>query len=198
MSEKEKKAKDNRSCNWSCIIYPESVNEDWQEKIGEALVDCFVSPLHVSESEKEEEQRKPHRHVLFMFPTKKAPEQVKVLLDEIFGCYAFNDKRCKVASARNYARYLLHLDQPSKQQWEDASQILQWGTKSYSEVINTANDRYETIKRILAFIRENKVYEYSDVMDWALENDEDAFRALCDNCSYVVEAYCKSLRCRIW
>lgn len=191
---KNEKDKDNRSCNWSCIIYPESVDPEWKNNIGDALIDCFVSPLHDPVCEREEDQRKPHYHVLVMFPSKKSASQVKELFDELFGKYAFNERLSKVVSARNYARYLLHLDQPSKQQWKDASEVLTWGTKTYSDVINTSQQRYDTVKRLVGYVNEYEITEYCDLVNFCLAEDMDGFRALADNCSYFLDCYIKSKR----
>lgn len=193
---KREKREDSRGINYCCIFYPESVYPDWKNRIGECLVDCFVSPLHApTNSDREEDQRKPHYHALFMFPSKKSEDQVKEILNYCFGSYAFNYDRCKVPSARNYARYLLHLDQPDKEQFKDGYKaVLEYGTKSYKDVIESSKYRYLIIKRLIDIVNEYGFIEYGDLVDFCVSNDEEGFMALADNCSYFLDCYIKSKR----
>ena len=73
------KSKDERKrfLSWTCVIYPESMPENWREILGELMIPWAVSPLHDKDVNPNGEPKKPHRHLLLSFRTVKAYEQIK-------------------------------------------------------------------------------------------------------------------------
>ena len=71
----EKKSKGNgpdRSTLWAFLIYPgDSAPEDWLQKLKTERIRMFISPLHVPD----EEEKKPHRHVMIFFDSLKSENQ---------------------------------------------------------------------------------------------------------------------------
>ena len=101
-----------RTRNFATIIYEESAPENWREILSDLLIPCFISPYHDSDINPNGEPKKPHWHVLIMFDSVKTMEQAKEIFDKVggVGCE-------KVNSLRGYARYLCHLDNPEKFQY---------------------------------------------------------------------------------
>ena len=84
------------------------------DKLDQLHVAALISPLHDKDTNPSGEPKKPHYHVLLMFEGVKDYEtQVKPIFAEIGGV-----GREMVNSARGYARYLCHLDNPEKAQYE--------------------------------------------------------------------------------
>ena len=50
---------------------------------------------------------------------------------------------------------------------------------------------------MLNYVNDNNITEFQDLMNYAMEEQEEWFRYLCDNCAYVVQEYIKSVRHRI-
>ena len=175
-----------RTRNFATVVYPESAPENWQEILSEEFVSVFISPLHDADINPTGEIKKEHYHVIIMFDGVKTVDQAREVFEKIGGV------GCEVVkSIRGYARYLCHLDNPEKAQY-NPEDVRQMCGADYSSVIGLVIDKYKAIKEIMYFCRENNIVSYSDLMDYAMEERHDWFRVLCDNGSFVVEKYLKS------
>lgn len=175
-----------RTRNFATVVYPESAPENWQTVLSEQCVPCFVSPLHDKDINPTGEPKKPHYHVMIMFEGMKSIEQVQAIFDLIggVGCK-------KVQSIRGYARYLCHLDNPEKAQY-NTEDVVMYGGADYLSVIGLATDKYKAIGEMIDFCCANQVYSYSDLLEWCRSNRFDWFRVLCDNGTFVIKEYLKS------
>lgn len=184
-----------RTRNFATIVYPDSAPEDWKERLADLHIPCFVSPLHDSDfsittdedtGEIIKKPKKAHYHVQFIFDGVKSEKQCQELVDLIggVGCEVIN-------SIRAYARYLCHLDDYDKAQY-DPAQVLAFGGVNYFDVIGTMSDKFRMMREMIHFIRDNKLTSYSDLVDYAEENNSMWFDALANNCSYFIKEYIKS------
>lgn len=179
----------NRTRVFGTIVYPESAPKDWRKKLDDFHVMAFISPLHDKDkNEGDETPKKEHYHVMVMFEGVKSLEQWHQIRDAIGGV---GDE--SIGSSRGYARYLCHLDNPEKYQY-NINDVTCFGSASYIEFISSNNDRYNSIREMISFIRQYEIRTYADLLDYASENNESWYRSLCDNSSYVITAYIKSLR----
>lgn len=179
----------SRTRVFGTVVYPESAPPEWRRKLDDFHVMAFVSPLHDQDiNESSGDKKKAHYHVMVMFEGVKTQEQWHQIRDSIGGV---GDEI--INSSRGYARYLCHLDNPEKHQYNKAD-VSCFGGANYEDVINCNRDRYQAIREMLAFIRQYNIKTYADLMDYAAENEPSWFIALSDNCSYVINAYIKSLR----
>ena len=106
------KSRDTRARNYACVVYPDSAPTNWQDILSGHCVPAFISPLHDKDFNVTGEPKKPHYHVVLMFDGKKSVNQVT----EIF--QSFGGVGCEVVkSIRGYSRYLCHLDNPEKAQY---------------------------------------------------------------------------------
>lgn len=185
MSEKSSSGR-GRTRNFATVVYPESAPENWQTVLSEQCVPCFVSPLHDKDINPTGEPKKPHYHVLIMFEGVKSEDQAQVIFDLIggVGCE-------KVQSIRGYARYLCHLDNPEKTQY-NTEDVVMYGGADYLSVIGLATDKYKAIGEMIDFCCANQVYSYSNLLEWCRSNRFDWFRVLCDNGTFVIKEYLKS------
>lgn len=176
-----------RTRNYATVVYPESAPKDWFDILAGFMVPCFVSPLHnLDVNPFDGEIKKPHYHVIIMFDSVKTIEQAKELFSEIGGVGVEI-----VNSIRGYARYLCHLDNPEKHQY-DKSQVQSLFGADYEETIGLALDRYIAIREMIDFCRTNGIVSYAQLMHYAMDNRHDWFRVLCDNGTVVVKEYLKS------
>ena len=176
-----------RTRNFATVVYPESAPEGWFDILVEHKIPAFVSPLHDKDINPGGETKKPHYHVMIMFDGVKTVEQATDIFKTIGGVGWEI-----VKSLRGYARYLCHLDNPEKAQYS-TDDVLSLCGADYFGTISLVIDKYEGIKAMRAFIKENKMYMFSDFFDYCAEEHQDWFRLLCDNCSYVIKEYQKSL-----
>lgn len=176
----------SKTRNWGTIVYPESAPKYWRSVLEDIHAPAFISPLHDLDCNPNGEKKKSHYHVMLMFDGPKSRDVVIPLIESFggVGCEYIN-------SVRGYARYLCHLDNPEKSQY-DISDVVSLSGADYGEVISLISDKYKAIKEMITFCNDNCVIAYSDLLDWASVNREDWFRVLCDNGTYVIKAYIKS------
>lgn len=175
-----------RTRNYATVVYPESAPEDWLTRLGNYFVPCFVSPLHDLDINPYGEPKKPHYHVMIMYDSVKTIEQAREIIEDIGGVGVEI-----VNSVRGYARYLCHLDNPEKIQY-DKGFVQSFYGADYDETIGLALDRYIAIREMINWCRDNGVFSYSQLFRYAMDNRADWFRVLCDNGTVVVKEYLKS------
>lgn len=186
MAEKKSTTKDNRFRNFATVVYPESAPEGWQSVLAEQFIPAFISPLHDKDINPGGEPKKPHYHVILMFEGKKSSDQVREIFDLIggVGCEIVN-------SIRGYARYLCHMDNPEKEQY-DPQQIRALCGADYAGVIGLAIDKYKAIGEMVDYCEEKDILSFSDLFIYARMERYDWFRVLCDNGTIVIKEYLKS------
>lgn len=185
MSDK-KSSGSGRVRNFATVVYPESAPDNWQSILADWFVPSFISPLHSDDVNPTGEAKKPHYHVLLMFDGVKTIEQAREVFDSIngVGCE-------KVSSIRGYARYLCHLDNPDKAQYDTADVVCLAGA-DYPATIGLASDKYKAIAEMMHFCSDNGIYSYASLLEYCSFNRYDWFRVLCDNGTVVMKEYLKS------
>lgn len=175
-----------RTRNYACVVYPDSAPKDWIEILTGCFIPALISPLHDNDVNPGGEVKKAHYHVILMFDSVKTSEQAKDIFDKIggVGCE-------KVNSIRGYSRYLCHLDNPEKAQYDTASVRSLCGA-DYSSIIGLPTDKYKAIGEMIDYCKEHNVYSYSELLEYCRETHFDWFRVLCDNGTVVIKEYLKS------
>ena len=184
------KTDSKRTRNFATVVYPESAPENWLEILAEAKIPALVSPLHDRDVNPTGEVKKAHYHVLILFEGVKTSEQAKEVFDTIGGVGLEI-----VQSIRGYARYLCHLDNPDKYQYEQAD-VRQFGGADFVSIIGLATDRYKAIAEMIDYCHEFDIIEFSDLLEYARLERFEWFRILCDNGAFVMREHIKSRRMR--
>ena len=178
--------KDGRARNFACVVYPDSAEEHWLDIIAESKIPVFVSPLHDRDFNPTGEAKKAHYHVIVCYENKKNLEQVREFFD------SFGGVGCEyIQSLRGYARYLCHLDNPEKAQYDQA-QVKQFGGADYSSTIGLPTDKYKAIGEMIDWCDANDIVAYCELLEYARSFHYDWFRVLCDSGSLVMKEYLKS------
>ena len=185
--------KESRTRNWTIVLYPESAPDNWRTLIDDLHIEWVESPLHDKDVNANGEPKKAHWHLLLMFGGVKSYEQVKEVTDSL---NAPRPERCH--NARSMVRYMVHLDNPDKDQYSQGD-IKAHGGVDLAELLRpSSSERYTLIGDMIAYIRNNNVIEFQDLMDYALANEFDTwFPLLCDNSAFVIGQYIKSQRHRL-
>lgn len=175
-----------RTRNFATIVYPESAPKNWRDILMEECIPSFISPLHNSDVNADGEKKKEHYHVMIMFDNVKTDEQAKTIFNKIggVGCQRIN-------VIRGYARYLCHLDNPEKAQY-NISDVVSLGGADYQEVISLASDRYKVIDEMIDFCEKYNITSFYLLARYAFKNNDQWKKALADNCSMFMREYLKS------
>lgn len=200
--EEKRKAKNgDRRKVWTGIMYEDSAPSDWKDQLSDLHMRIWVSPLQDKDEWKPADERKDpshkagtckkaHRHWI-------AEYDVQVDLGTVLHDFGFLNGPSNVKpvkSLRSMVRYLVHLDDPDKAQY-DKSEILTFGGAELDivEQVGT-HERYEMLKAMRKYIRDHNIVDYCDFVDYCDDCEEAWSHLLDDNSSYVIEKYIKSRR----
>lgn len=177
-----------RTRNFATVVYPESAPADWMERLDQHHIAALVSPLHDKDKNPSGEPKKAHYHVLLMFESPADYEsKVAPIFAEIGGV-----GRETVGSARGYARYLCHLDNPEKAQYSP-SEVRCMGGADFYAVTNLPTDDLKLIIEIKNYCRDNGVYSLAELMDLAEFHHPEWLSLIVMSRCYVIDKYIKSL-----
>lgn len=176
-----------RTRNFACIVYTDSAPDNWQDIIQEEHIPCFISPLHDKDINKDGTMKKSHYHVLFMFDSVKTKRQAEDAFQKFGGVGVET-----IQSIRAYSRYLCHLDNPEKVQY-DINNVISLNGADYNSIIFLAKDKYTAIGEMMDYCIQNKIVSYAKLLSYARDNHFDWFKVLCDNSSAILFQFLKSL-----
>lgn len=182
----EKKTKRVRS--WTFIVYPESAPDGWLEMLAEDAVPGYVSPLHDADLNPDGEAKKAHWHVVLCFSGPKTLDQVREVTSAVNGT-----EPQPVKDMRGMARYLCHLDNPEKHQY-DVDDVVSLGGLDYLAHLGSDADVDQALSEVMAFCRDNCVYSFADLCDFAAKHHRDWFRVITAKRTRAVIEYLKSLK----
>ncbi len=180
-----------RTRNWATVLYPSSENTptNWKELLQEQLIPTFISPLHDKDYNSTGELKKPHHHIVIMFDGVKTKDQAKEVFSIIGGVGVE-----PIKSLRSYARYLTHLDNPEKAQY-DISDVICYAGANYDTVIKSIDDKYSAIGEMIDFCEQEDIISYADLIIYSRNNNTTWFKVLCDNGTLPIVQFLKS---RYW
>lgn len=184
-------AKDERTRNWNCIIYPDSAPENWRDIINETHIEWIESPLHDKDVDPDGVLKKPHYHVTLMYPSNKSFEQVSDLV-----CKQLNAPiPVKCQSVKGSIRYMCHKDNPEKYQYNWSDIKCHGGADLRSLCLPTSTEKLEIQKQIIEYCRVNNITEFSDIVNYANDTGNTEWLYVLLNYSTLsINAYIKSLR----
>lgn len=171
------------------MVYPESAPADWITLLQEQCVPALISPLHDKDMNADGTPKKEHYHVMILFDGVKTSEQAGEVFSIIGGVGIE-----PVKSVKAYARYLCHLDNPDKAQYE-IEDVISCSGADYNIIISLATDKYSAIAEMIEFCVKNDIVSYAELLLFAKNNRNDWFRVLCDNGTITIVQFLKS---RYW
>jgi len=184
--------KDTRSKTWNVIVYPDSAPENWKEMLVEQGVFFVCSPLHDLDVLPTGEIKKAHWHVFLSFTANKSFSQVLEITQMLNAPVPQKSK-----STGGSIRYMIHIDSPDKVQYKK-SDIEVYGNIDIEQYFRiSSGERYELIREMIEFVRDNEIEEIQDLIDYSMINRfDDWFPLLCDNSTFIMSNYIKSVRHR--
>lgn len=178
-----------RTRNFVAIGYPESLVPDWIEKLSETHIPFVISPLHDKDTNPNGETKKEHYHIMLLYDAPHTYEQAQEIFDMI------GATKCEIVnSTRGQARYLCHLDNQEKYQYS-ISDVKCLNGVDYQSLIELPSDNWQAVREMIAFIKENNIIAYSDLLEYASIHKESWFKCLLEKNTMVIVEYIKS---RTW
>ncbi len=153
--------------SWAFVMYPESMPEDWKDRVVEMGLPMAISPLHDKDMNPTGEVKKPHYHVIVYYENPTTLNNVKVNV-----CDRLNATiPLKLESMRGMYRYHLHLDNPEKHQYDDRDRQFLNGFDIDLANKLTKTEINKRIREIHTFINDNDICEYIDLLDILKDNE---------------------------
>lgn len=175
--------------NWAFVLYPESAPDNWQERLQKTGLSCAVSPLHDADVNPTGEPKKPHYHVIVCYSGPTSYNVVKQLTDSL------NQPIPQaLEQVRGYYRYLTHMDNPEKVQYDSAYIISINGFNIMDYVELTKAEVMHHKRELQTTIREYDFTEYSDFMDFLQDNGSPEEYDIASSNTYFFEKYISSRR----
>ena len=184
--------KDSRTRNWTFVLYEDSAPDNWRALLDELHIEWVESPWHDKDLNADGQPKKKHKHILLLFGGVKSYEQVLEVTSSLNSPIPQ-----RVHNAKAMVRYMAHLDNPEKAQY-NPFEIVSHGGVDIAELLRpSSSERYSLIREMIEFVKGNDIDEFQDLLDYAAsERYDDWFPLLCDNSAYVVGQYIKSKRNR--
>ena len=178
-----------KSRYWTFVAYPESLKYNLVDFLSKNGLIYAISPLHDKDIDITGEQKKPHYHILLEFPGPTTYKKIKEEITDVLG----QPIPCPVMTIRGAYRYLCHLDNPDKAQYNEKDIV-----KSDSFDLVLSKSEVTTLKaNILIDISKNRINEYYDLLQFYLiQGDMDRFDIVASNTIFF-NTYLSSKRAKI-
>lgn len=172
-----------RSNVWCFVIYPDdSAPSNYLEIIRSWHIPALVSPVHDSDFNADDTEKKKHIHVLLYFGVgaNKSFDQVKVYTDQLFGTIPI-----RVNSVNAMIRYFIHKDNPEKHQYRKEDLIVCSGFEIGNAFDNFSDQElmYEQLEKIIV---DNGIYNMFNLVVFLKDyNMKDELRFLRSHTYYI-------------
>lgn len=188
-----------RTRNFTAIMYPEDLPDNWQEMMDEHHLKWVESPLHDKDLNPDGQPKKAHHHILIIFEVVKTVKQVEKLLKDIFG-EAETGSIIGVATPQPVSdrcalvRYFAHLDHPSKAQY-DVNDIIGHGGADVMELMRySQTETLEMMKDIEKYIEEHKITELCDLSASIRDTNPEWYMIITTRNTVYFNAFIRSRR----
>lgn len=185
----QKKEGPDKGRYFAGIVAADSAPVDWREQLKASHAPYAISPLHTPDKENPFE----HYHVVYKHSNTITLQTArKVIVPGIFK----NDYLLLLHHPRLYQRYLIHLDDPDKQQFpqgRDAIEIINSFpldlTRDFSQ-----EERAQQRNDVFEFIRDYAITEYADLIDALMESGQADLLDYAANHTLLYNTYLTSRR----
>lgn len=182
---------DSTRCrNWTIVLYPESAPANWRELLDDDLcIEWVESPLHDKDINADGTPKKPHWHLLLMFGSVKSYDQVQTIAKKLNSPIP---KR--VHNVKSLIRYMIHMDNPEKHQYDRRLIIPHGGVDLDSVFLPSNAEELSYLKDIFTFIYNYNVFEFCDLVNHYIKNYDDDHLQVLKQRHSLISSYITSLR----
>lgn len=186
----EKKDKRQRFYKWTFVIYPgDSAPDNYKEIISNWHIPCCLSPIHDSDMNGDESEKKTHQHGFIDFsPVKKSYDEVLEFLAPLNGTVPQ-----RVQSEKGLIRYFVHYDNPEKHQYQICD-ILSFSGYEYADFFNNDSDEERCCQKLENFIFENKISNLIILNQYLAINQEYDLLKYVRRHTYYATSYMKAMK----
>ena len=187
-----------KSCNYAFILYPESCNPYFPQILKDLGTPAYYikhdKDVILDEEFNKVVPKKSHFHVFLVFPNPRSENTAKKICLQCGG----NGYLETVVSRKGYARYLMHLDDKLKYQYErqEVYTINATGKYDYDKLIATEadliNEYNDTLADIITYCKHNYIIAFSQLVDYCVTNRRDWLPVVRKN-THMLYSYIQSM-----
>lgn len=196
----EAKRKGTRHRGWVWVQYPESVEEKWREKLVNEGVPVFVSPTHDRDANADGTKKKDHNHAVILWDNPNTYENARAIADAIGAVMPPKNPKPGMpkpyaANVRSALRYLCHLDNPEKAQYDpEKVTCINATLADYYELISSAGDDDLILDEITDFIDEHSVVSFAAFIRYCKQERPEWKRLAYHKYAALITRYIKSVQ----
>lgn len=179
----------NKKRYWAFVLYPESAPENWQEILQSKGLPVAISPLHDMDFNANGEAKKPHYHIIMCWANPTTFNNVKKITDELSQPIPI-----PLEMVKGYYRYFTHADNPEKAQYSEKDIVTFNGFDTSDYNLLTSSQVKSIMIELISFIRDNPIYEYYDLINLLLTNEQYDELDVAYNHTFFFTNYIKSKR----
>lgn len=177
---------------WAFVLYLESAPEDWKDKLQLTGLPICISPYHDKDLNPDGTSKKPHYHVILCFGGPTTFNNVKTITDSLNQPIPI-----PLQQVKGYYRYLTHMDNPEKAQYneKDIQYLNGFNIDDYVDLT------YSQVNTICVYLQQlvidNTITEYADLLDYLLQHEMYTELEVARNHTILFNAYISSKRNKI-
>lgn len=154
--------------NFAFIIYDDSANPAWKDILAEMHLKC-VYIYHQYDKWPNGEPKKPHHHVMVLQRGTRSLESARKVVTELGGA---NGHVERIGNSGTYGRYMCHLDDKDKYQY-NVDEVVEMGGADYKSIIGVSKkDKYETLEKIIELCNKRKYSNYCAIVDYCMKEQK--------------------------
>ena len=175
--------------NWAFILYLDSAPSNWRDILQETGCMYAISPYHDMDINADGSLKKPHYHIIVCYDGPTSYNVIKRITDSVNATIPQ-----PLEQIRGYYRYFTHKDNPEKYQYseKDITTINGFDINNYIEM--TYTEVSNILLQLQYLIRDKKFLEYSDLLDYLVDNDLKEFWDVARNHTLLLDKYISSRR----
>lgn len=208
--EYDEKRAGTRGRNFSFIVYPDDLPENWAEILDETRIRWIESPLHDKDVFTEEDEKrnpehkagcfkKAHKHCMAMFDSVKTVKQVVEFFKTLYGASESGSvigvlTPVLTADRSGTVRYMAHLDSPTKAQY-DVADITGHNGADPNEIMKfSLSETLHKMIEIEKYIEENNITELCELSARIRETHIDWYQIVTTKNTVYFNAFIRSRR----
>lgn len=163
--------------NWTIVVYPESLPQNWIDILQGTGLPIAISPLHDRDVNPDGLPKKPHYHLILCYEGPTTYNVVNALAKKL------NAPSPKfIEAVRGLYRYFTHQDNPEKAQY-NAKDIRCLNGFCIADFVELTKAEVLQIKKdLISLIKQQDFHEYSEFVDYTLFNlSDNEFDVACNH-----------------
>lgn len=177
---------------WYLLGYPESLPDDWFDRLVATGLRGCVSPLHDQDIDKEGNFKKPHYHILLCFDNTTTYSNVLSISERVTGLKHVEPRD----SVRGSYEYLWHKNNPEKHLYSesDCKPFNGFNISDYIEL--TSSEVSQAKRQLMEYIIANNILEYADLLESIFNAEDKLLFEVASNNTIFFSNYLRSRSCR--